>query len=267
MTDLAMRVAALGPTIEKLMSIGGTAGLSLGLLHHGKPIHQANYGFRDVEASLPVTEETIFPGCSLTKALTAAALALLVEEKKMTWDTLVKDVLPEFKIKDEILRNCATIADLLCHRTGMSRGDNLYIGTSNNVLIPGRESLTYLNSQERLLPFRGQFQYNKLPYELVGHVIEKLTGSPWSALLRSRIIEPLDMERTYFQTPPSSIDNVARCYNTLDDGTPVPITCVKTGDDSFGGPSAGICTCVKDLLKLYSVFLASANDQFARGVT
>ena len=71
MTDLATRVAALGPTIEKLMSIGGTAGLSLGVLHHGKPVYQANYGFRDVEQKLPVTEETIFPGCSLTKALTS----------------------------------------------------------------------------------------------------------------------------------------------------------------------------------------------------
>ena len=75
------------------------------------------------------------------------------------------------------------------------------------------------------------------------------------------------MGRTYFQTPASNIDNVARCYNTLDDGTPTPITCVKTGDESFGGPSAGIRTCVKDLLKLYSVFFASANDEFESGTT
>lgn len=141
MTDLAKRVAALGPMIEQLMSIGGTAGLSLVILHQGKPIYYANYGFRDREKNLPVTEETIFPGCSLTKALTSATLALLVEEEKVAWDTLVKHVLPDFEIKDDILRNCTTIADLLCHRTGMSWGDNLYVGTDNNILISGKDSL------------------------------------------------------------------------------------------------------------------------------
>jgi hypothetical protein len=73
------------------------------------------------------------------------------------------------------------------------------------------------------------------------------------------------MQRTCFKTPPPDIDNVAKSYNKLDDGTPIPIGGVKTGDDGFGDPSGSIRTCVKDLLKLYSVFLASANDQFAGG--
>lgn len=267
MTGLTKRLASLGPQIEKLMSTGGTAGLSLGVLHDGEPIFRANYGYRDVQRRLPPTEETIFPGCSLTKALTSAAMGLLVEDKKISWDTLVKDVLPEFDIKDDILRNCTTIADLLSHRTGMSWGDNLYHGTNNNFLISGKDSMKYLNSQLAVLPFRGQFAYNNIPYELAGHIIEKLTGSPWSDVVTSRITEPLGLTRTSFQTPPSAVDNVAKCYNTLDDGTPTPICCVKAGDDRFGGPSGGIRTCVNDLLKLYSVFLASANDQFASGTT
>ncbi|KAA6409721.1 MAG: hypothetical protein FRX48_06333 [Lasallia pustulata] len=102
---------------------------------------------------MELTEETIFPGCSLTKALTSAAMALLVEEGKVTWDTLVKDILPDFKVKDELLRNCTTISDLLCHRTGMSWGDNLYVGSNNDVLISGKDSMKYLNSQLLLLPF------------------------------------------------------------------------------------------------------------------
>lgn len=160
------------------MSIGGTAGLFLGLLHYCKPIYQTNYEFRDVQERLSVTEETIFPGCSSMKALTSATVALLVWEK-VTWDTLVKDVIPNFKVKDDILPNCTTIADLLSYRIGMSRGGNLYIGTDNNVLISGKDGMKYLDTQVQLLPFRGQFQYNNLPYELTGHVIEKLTGLPW----------------------------------------------------------------------------------------
>lgn len=146
MTDLSKRLTA-GPQIEKLMSIGGTAGLSLGILHHGKPVFHANCGYRDVQGSLPPTAETIYPGCSLTKALTSAAMGQLVEEKKITWDTLVKDILPELNIKDDILYNCITVADLLSHRTGMFWGDNFFYGTNNNVLVSGKDSMKYLNSR------------------------------------------------------------------------------------------------------------------------
>lgn len=263
MADIPERVAALGPTIEKLMSIGGTAGLSLGILQHGKPIYHANYGFRNVQKKLPMTEETITPGCSLAKAMTAASIALLVEEKKLTWDTRVKDILPDFKIQDDILRNHTTVGDLLCHRTGMSWGDNYYISTENNVIIPGKAGMKYLSSQEPLLPFRGQFQYNNLHYELAGYVIEKLSGMTYSDFVTSRLTHQIGMPRTSFKSPQVGTDNVATCYNVLDDGTPTPIPCVKAGDDGFGASSGGIRTCVIDLLRLYSAFLASANDQFA----
>ena len=267
MADLVDRLIALSPTIEKLMEIGGAAGLSLGVLHHGEAVYQANFGWRDIQNSLAPTDETIFPACSLTKAMTAATLALTVEEKRITWDTLVKDVLPEYEPEDYVLRNYTTIADLLCHRTGMAWGDNLYVGTDNNILISGENSMKYINSQERLLPFRGQFAYNNIPYELAGHVIDKLTGSTWSEVLKSRILDPIGLERTSFQTPLADVDNVAKCYNTLDDGTPTPIRCVANGDDGFGGASGSLRTCVKDLLKLYSSFLRSAKEQFESGKT
>ena len=267
MADLVDRLTALGPKIERLMEIGGAVGLSLGVLHHGEPIYHANFGWRDVQNSLAPTEETIFLACSLVKAMTAATLALLVEDERITWDTLVKDVLPEYNPKDYVLRNYTTIADLLCHRTGMASGDNLYIGTDNNVLISGENSMKYINSQEPLLPFRGQYAYNNIPYELTGHVIDKLTGSTWSEVLKFRILDPIGLERTSFKTPLPDVDNVANCYNTLDDGTPTPIRCLAAGDGCFCGPSGGLRTCVKDLLKFYSSLLGPANEQFASGTT
>lgn len=48
------------------------------------------------------------------------------------------------------------------------------------------------------------------------------------------------MARTFLKTPPPSMDNVGKCYNTLDDRTSAPITCAKAGDDGFGAPSAGM---------------------------
>ncbi len=205
--------------------------------------------------------------CSMTKAVTAAAIGILVEEKKANWETLVKDALPAFKINDATLQNCTTITDLLCHRTGMSWGDNLFIGTENNVLISEKDSMKYLNSQTRLLPFRAQFSYNNIAFELAGKVIESLSGESYFDFVQSRILNPLGMDRTFLKTPPSSMDNVGKCYNALDDRTYAPITCVKAGDDWFGTPSAGMRSCVRDLMKLYKAFLTSFNDQHATGKT
>jgi CubicO group peptidase (beta-lactamase class C family) len=123
MDDMNRRLTGLDTTIEKIMSIAGTPGLSLGVLHEGKMTFFGNYGLRDVAANLPPTEETIYPGCSLTKALVAATAGILVEEGKLKWDTRVKDVLPDWNISDDTIRNQVTVTDLLSHRAGFSVGD------------------------------------------------------------------------------------------------------------------------------------------------
>lgn len=122
MGDLTKRLEALKPTIKMIMGITGTAGLSIGVMHHNRIIYRGNFGFRHVEQKLPVTEETIFPGCSLTKAMVRAAIGILVEEKKVNWDTHLKDILPDFQPRDYILRNATTVINVLSHRTGMSIG-------------------------------------------------------------------------------------------------------------------------------------------------
>ncbi|KAI5865741.1 putative D-aminoacylase [Durotheca rogersii] len=267
MAGLSSRIDALRPKIEELMRIGGTPGLSLGIMHQGERVYYASYGYRDVEQRLPLTDETILPVCSLTKAVTSAALGILVDEKKSNWDTLVKDALPSFNIKDDILQNHMTLSDLLCHRSGMSWGDNLIIGTENNILISEKDSMAYLNSQTRLLPFRGQFAYNNLAYELAGKVIESLSQQSYFDFVQSRILDPLGMTRTYLKTPPSDLDNVGKCYNALGNGTSAPVTCVQAGNDWFGTPHAGMRSCVSDLMKLYKAFMTGFNDQIASGKT
>lgn len=172
MVELPARLDGLHTTIEDLMRIGGTPGLSLAVMSTGEMIYEASFGARDIEAGLPVNNETIFPICSLTKALTTSAIAILVDENKLTWDTLVKDVLPGFNSRDETIHNHLNITDILSHRSGMGWADNLVVGTENNILISGKDGLEYINSQPRLLPFRAEMSYNNLPYNLAGYIIE-----------------------------------------------------------------------------------------------
>nr|ODN97871.1 hypothetical protein L204_03296 [Cryptococcus depauperatus CBS 7855] len=266
MANLSSRLDALRPKIEELMRIGGTPGLSLSIMHEGSTAYYASYGYRDVEQSLPPTEETVLPICSMTKAVTSAAIGILVEEKKARWDMLVKDALPSFDINDEILQHHMTLADILCHRSGMAWGDNLFMGT-DNVLIGGKDAMRYFNSQTRVLPFRGQYAYNDLPYELAGKAIESLSGESFFDFVQRRILDPLGMTRTFLKTPNANLDDVGKCYNTLDDGTAAAITPIKRGDDWFGAPSAGMRSCASDLMKLYKAFMVCFNDQFATDKT
>jgi CubicO group peptidase (beta-lactamase class C family) len=173
-----------------LINIAGTAGLSLGVYRYGEPEYYANYGFRDVAEKLPVIEHTIFAGCSLTKIFTALAMALVVDEEDgITWDTRIKDILPEFGSADPILREQTTIADVLSHRTGMSIGD-FYLGSENNIVIAHKDSLKFINDQVPIRPFRGQMQYNNLGYEIAGLVIDNIAGS-WADIFRRRFLDPL----------------------------------------------------------------------------
>ena len=266
MGDLKERLAALNPTIQELMKIAGTAGLSLGILYKGEPIYHANFGYRDVKLKLPVTEETIFPACSLTTAMISEAAGMLIEEGNLTWDTLIKDLLPGYDIKDDILRTQTTLTDLLSHRTGMSTGD-YYLGSDNNILISKADGMKFINDQEPVRPFRAQWQYNNLGYELAGRVIDMVSGTSWADVLESRIIDPLGMDRTFTCAAPKHLDNVAKAYCTLDDATPVEIHTIKAGADTFSGSGAGVSTCVKDLLKHYSTLIKAAHDQFKTGKT
>lgn len=255
-SKLKQSLVDLAPTIEELMTIAGTVGVSLGVLHRGEIIHSANFGCRDVDANLSVDEETIFPIGSLTAAIVSATIAMLVEERLLTWDTKVKDVLPDFHPQDEVLRNLTTITDVLAHRTGMARS---IAGQSSNV-IKKEDSLAFLNGQKAVQPFRGQWQYNSLGHDIAGLVIEKITGKRWDEVVHDKILKPLGLHRTS-ATAEAGDDNTTKTYAALDDGSPVEITSDKIGADTFGGADSGMRSCVKDLLRLYNELMEAWEEQ------
>ncbi len=142
------------------MGMGGTPGVSIGVIYQGRTVSFGNYGYRDVASKLPPTEETIYPGCSPTKALVAATAGTVVEEGKLSWDTIVKDVLPDWNISHEAICNQVTVADLVSHQAGFTVGDD-YLGAENNVLISKEDTLACLNDQKTTKPFRAYWRYNK----------------------------------------------------------------------------------------------------------
>ncbi|KAI8685217.1 hypothetical protein NCS57_00190400 [Fusarium keratoplasticum] len=261
---LPARLDGCKSKIEELMRIAGTAGLSFGVYRQGEPAYFANFGHHNVEEKSPVDEETIFPGCSLTKMFVAMALGRAVDEGKLAWDTRVKDLLPDFDIDNRVLRESMTVTDILAHRTGMSIAD-FYLGSENNIVISHDDSLKFINDQVPIKPFRQEFRYNNLGYELAGLILDQVSGS-WVDAVHNAFFDPFGMKRTYIGRPPSHVENVSRAYNTLENATSVEIPTVKSGRGTFGGSSGGIFTCVADLLKAYAAVMDAVTDQFSTAV-
>jgi CubicO group peptidase (beta-lactamase class C family) len=128
-------LTSLVSTIKPISAISGVHGISIGVLHHGEPVYNKSFGYRDVEAQIPGKDDTIYYLGSMTKGFTAEAIAILVEEGKLGWSTRVRDVLPAFRPNDKIIHEHATITDLLSYRTGLERADVFWAQSRNNILL------------------------------------------------------------------------------------------------------------------------------------
>ena len=141
---MAGKLENLEPIISKICEESSCSGLSLGVLHYGEVVHKANYGYRDVKAKTPPDSDTLHSINSMTKAMTAAAIGILVEDGLMRWDTPVHTILPEFGKNHGEVGKMITIVDLLSHRSGMISPDTFFFQDYNEILLQkGQEVKTF----------------------------------------------------------------------------------------------------------------------------
>ncbi len=116
--------------VQKTLAQWKVPGVAVAVVRGGKVVLAEGYGLRDVPNKLPVTPRTIFAIGSSSKAFTATAVGILVDEGKLDWDKPVRDYLPAFRIQDESASARMTPRDLLCHRSGLARHDLAWIGSA-----------------------------------------------------------------------------------------------------------------------------------------
>lgn len=105
--------------VERAMEKFTVAGVAVAVVKDGKIIHQKGYGVKSVETNEAVNEHTNFAIASNSKAFTTAALAILVEEGKLSWTDKVKKHIPEFTMYNAYVTENFNIQDLLTHRSGL----------------------------------------------------------------------------------------------------------------------------------------------------
>jgi len=169
-------------------------GLAIGIIKNNKVIFKKGYGVTSTAKGFPVNTQTIFPISSCTKAFTAAALGILVDDGKINWDDKVIKYLPDFKLSDPWITKEVTITDILSHRSGLKTfdGDLLWYGTKNT-----RQDIARLIRYSPIRTnFRTDFAYQNIMYLVAGLVVESVTGKTWDEFLKERIFNPLKMTGT-----------------------------------------------------------------------
>ena len=194
--DVKKKLSGFDKNVAQMLKEWNVPGCGIAIVVKDKVVFAKGYGLRDVEKKLPVTPTTLFPIASNTKLFTATAVGLLVEEGKLDWDKPVKKYVPEIQFYNDDLTANITIRDMLSHRTGMSRHDNIWYDSdfSRQQLF---DRLKYL---EPSLPLRQGYLYNNMMYAAAGHIVEQLSGQSWEEYVRTKFFVPLGMSRTIFST-------------------------------------------------------------------
>jgi CubicO group peptidase (beta-lactamase class C family) len=184
-------LAQFDELVAQVMAEWRIPGVAMAVVRRDEPPLLRCWGLRDIDAGEPVTPDTVFSICSVTKSFTATALALLADEGRLDWNAPVRAVLPEFRLRDTIATEQASLRDLLTHRTGLPRHDWVHMGGHlDNAAI-----LAALRHLEPSKPFRGAWQYNNLMYLVAGLVLDRVSQERWDDFIRDRILLPLGMER------------------------------------------------------------------------
>jgi CubicO group peptidase (beta-lactamase class C family) len=232
--------------VKSSMEMMPQAGVAVAVVKDGKVIHNRGYGVTSVATGERVDEHTLFSIASNSKAFTAAALAILVDEGKLSWDDRVVDHLPGFRMYDPYVTENFNIADLLTHRSGLGLGaGDLMIFPDGSDFTIG-EVMRSFQFMEPVSAFRTKYDYDNLLYIVAGEIIARISGMPWQTFIETRIMEPLGMERS------------VGAYGNLKDKTNVAMPhASENGElkliapyagDVFNG-AAGVNASVNDLSK------------------
>ena len=147
-------------------------GLAVLVVRDDSVVFAKGYGVRESGKDAAVDARTVFGIMSMTKAFTATAMGMLVDEGKVRWDDPVTQHLPHFQVYDEWVTREVTIRDLLSHRMGVERGDFLWFGTG----YTRDELVRHVRYLEPVAGFRAEYGYSNNMYITAGQLIAAVTG-------------------------------------------------------------------------------------------
>ena len=180
-------------------------GVSIAIVRNDSVLYTKGYGIRAFGNPATVDDHTLFEIGSSSKAFTATLVAMLVSDGKMRWDAHVSDYLPGFRLYDPYASAELTMRDALTHRSGLARGELVWLGAG----VSREEILHRMRYLKPSWGFRSRFGYQNMMYLAAGEAAAKAAGTTWEDLLTKRIFEPLGMTSSVTSMPKDVGSNLA----------------------------------------------------------
>lgn len=285
----SVRLTRIDKMVEELVAKQGIPGAVVLIVRDGKVVIHKAYGYSDIEAKKALKKDDIFRIASQSKAITSLAVMMLWEEGKFMLDEPISNFIPEFKNptvlktfnpKDssyttEPAKSEITIRHLLTHTSGLDYaaiGSNdfkaIYAkagvpsGIGNNDVVLG-DKMKILGK----LPLKHQpgerWTYG-LNSDVLGYLVEVVSGMTFDEFLRKRIFEPLGMKDTYFYLPKEKYSRLVRLYEGGPDGKVIltkanpydnVIANYPATEGKYFSGGAGLSSTVEDYAKFLQLFL------------
>lgn len=185
--------AELDAYIARAMDEWDQVGLSIVVVKDGRPVYMKGFGTRSIGGG-GVDADTKFGMMSTTKAMTALAVAMLVDEGKLAWDDPVQKTLPWFQMPDAAFSRQVTVRDTLRHNAGLGGDqDLLWVSGYYNKrkLVERVSALT-----PGYAPYTA-FGYSNVMYQVAGELVTAASGMEWEQFIEKRIMAPLQMTRSH----------------------------------------------------------------------
>ena len=214
--NLTEKIKRIDEICQESLELWKVPGMAIAIVTADTIVFAKGYGVCDIEKRNKVDENSVFAIASNTKTFTATAMAILVEEGKLSWDDKVVDHLPWFQLYDPYVTANITIRDLLCHRSGLETfsGDLIWYGSNYSA----QEVIERAQYLKPVYGFREHFGYSNILFLTAGEIIAKVSGMSWVEFIEERFLIPLEMNRTKTSTNDlTKMKNLSAPHNILDD--------------------------------------------------
>jgi CubicO group peptidase (beta-lactamase class C family) len=250
-------LARLDAQVARAMHEFQVPGVAIAVVKDGRLVSAKGYGVRRAGEPAAVDERTLFGIASNTKAFTCAALALLVEEGKLSWDDPVTKHLPEFQMQDPWATRELMVRDLVTHRAGLGLGggDLMWWPATTftrEEIVRGVRHVPMASS------LRSRYAYNNVMYVVAGEVVAAVSGKPWEQFVRERILDPLGMSATT-ATGAAKSGNVASPHLKQKGD----VVAVEPAAFDNAAAAAGIQSSASDLARWVTMLLECAGPKDA----
>lgn len=236
----------LDELVNRTLSTFDVPGIAVAIVKDGKIVVSKGYGVRSILTKEKVNENTLFGIASNSKAFTTAAIAILIDEKKMDWDDKVIKYIPEFRMYNDYVTNEFTVRDLLSHRSGLGLGaGDLMIWPDGHNFTPA-DIIKNIKFLKPVSSFRTKYDYDNLLYVIAGEVVARVSGKSWTSFIEERIMKPLEMTNSA-----SSWNRLKDTSNVIAPHVPIDgkLQVISRYKNPIFDAAAGIYSSVNDMSK------------------